>query len=105
MGRIYPDIPDTSDTPTPLNGCGASQEPSTDHRTLIITHGRRRLTTTEECTAMTIRLGLGLPQNRQYDLGTDVPHAARAAERIGYDSVWVYERAQSSGSSTGAIAS
>jgi probable F420-dependent oxidoreductase len=42
---------------------------------------------------MTIRLGLGLPQNRQYDLNKDVPDVARAAERIGYDSVWVYERA------------
>ncbi|WP_250403443.1 LLM class F420-dependent oxidoreductase [Streptomyces cellostaticus] len=42
---------------------------------------------------MTARLGLGLPQNRQYHLGRDVPDVARAAERIGYDSLWVYERA------------
>ncbi|MEU6406510.1 TIGR03619 family F420-dependent LLM class oxidoreductase [Streptomyces sp. NPDC046985] len=42
---------------------------------------------------MAIRLGLGLPQNRQYDLGRDVPSVARTAEDIGYDSVWVYERA------------
>ncbi|WP_129310342.1 LLM class F420-dependent oxidoreductase [Streptomyces sp. L2] len=42
---------------------------------------------------MATRLGLGLPQNRQYDLGTDVPDVARAAERTGYDSLWVYERA------------
>jgi probable F420-dependent oxidoreductase len=42
---------------------------------------------------MATRLGLGLPQNRQYDLGTDVPDVARTAERIGYDSLWVYERA------------
>ncbi|WP_439947690.1 LLM class F420-dependent oxidoreductase [Streptomyces sp. BBFR109] len=42
---------------------------------------------------MATRLGLGLPQNRQYDLGKDVPEVARAAERIGYDSLWVYERA------------
>ena len=42
---------------------------------------------------MTTRLGMGLPQNRQYDLGKDVPDVARAAEGIGYDSVWVYERA------------
>ncbi|MEU7056657.1 LLM class F420-dependent oxidoreductase [Streptomyces sp. NPDC046197] len=42
---------------------------------------------------MAIRLGLGLPQNRQYDLGRDVPEVARTAERIGYDSLWVYERA------------
>ncbi|GGJ00015.1 LLM class F420-dependent oxidoreductase [Streptomyces brasiliensis] len=42
---------------------------------------------------MTTRLGLGLPQTRQYELGKDVPDVARAAERIGYDSVWVFERA------------
>ncbi|MFD8818185.1 LLM class F420-dependent oxidoreductase [Streptomyces sp. NPDC059627] len=42
---------------------------------------------------MTTRLGIGLPQNRQYDLGKDVPDVARAAEEIGYDSLWVYERA------------
>ncbi|OIK00577.1 LLM class F420-dependent oxidoreductase [Streptomyces colonosanans] len=42
---------------------------------------------------MTTRLGLGLPQMRQYDLGKDVPDVARAAERIGYDSLWVFERA------------
>ncbi|MFG2817152.1 LLM class F420-dependent oxidoreductase [Streptomyces sp. NPDC048410] len=42
---------------------------------------------------MTTRLGLGLPQMRQYDLGRDVPDVARAAEEIGYDSLWVFERA------------
>ncbi|MER7778725.1 TIGR03619 family F420-dependent LLM class oxidoreductase [Streptomyces sp. NPDC096191] len=42
---------------------------------------------------MTIRLGLGLPQMRQYDIGKDVPDVARAAERTGYDSLWVFERA------------
>ncbi|MFE3072543.1 LLM class F420-dependent oxidoreductase [Streptomyces sp. NPDC059247] len=42
---------------------------------------------------MTTRLGIGLPQNRQYDIGKDVPDVARSAEDIGYDSVWVYERA------------
>ncbi|MEU6104269.1 LLM class F420-dependent oxidoreductase [Streptomyces flaveolus] len=42
---------------------------------------------------MTIRLGLGLPQMRQYDIGKDVPDVARAAERMGYESVWVFERA------------
>ncbi|MFD4788029.1 TIGR03619 family F420-dependent LLM class oxidoreductase [Streptomyces sp. NPDC058459] len=42
---------------------------------------------------MTTRLGLGLPQTRQYDLGRDVPDVARAAEEIGYDSLWVFERA------------
>ncbi|MFC9282136.1 LLM class F420-dependent oxidoreductase [Streptomyces collinus] len=42
---------------------------------------------------MATRLGLGLPQNRQYDLGKDVADVARTAERIGYDSLWVYERA------------
>ncbi|MFV0137141.1 LLM class F420-dependent oxidoreductase [Streptomyces sp. HMX87] len=42
---------------------------------------------------MATRLGLGLPQMRQYDLGKDVPDVARAAERTGYDSLWVFERA------------
>jgi probable F420-dependent oxidoreductase len=42
---------------------------------------------------MAIRLGLGLPQLRQYDLAKDVTDVARTAEQIGYDSVWVYERA------------
>lgn len=42
---------------------------------------------------MATRLGLGLPQNRQYDIGRDVPDVARAAETMGYDSLWVYERA------------
>ncbi|WP_217141069.1 LLM class F420-dependent oxidoreductase [Streptomyces sp. AC627_RSS907] len=42
---------------------------------------------------MTTRLGLGLPQMRQYDLGKDVPDVARAAEAMGYGSVWVFERA------------
>ncbi|MEU9119148.1 LLM class F420-dependent oxidoreductase [Streptomyces sp. NPDC048506] len=41
---------------------------------------------------MAIRLGLGLPQMRQYDIGRDVPDVARAAERTGYDSLWVFER-------------
>ncbi|MGW7408721.1 LLM class F420-dependent oxidoreductase [Streptomyces sp. NPDC054833] len=42
---------------------------------------------------MATRLGLSLPQNRQYALGKDVPDVARTAEGIGYDSLWVYERA------------
>jgi alkanesulfonate monooxygenase SsuD/methylene tetrahydromethanopterin reductase-like flavin-dependent oxidoreductase (luciferase family) len=42
---------------------------------------------------MAIRLGLSLPQARQYDIGRDVPDVARTAERIGYESLWVYERA------------
>jgi probable F420-dependent oxidoreductase len=42
---------------------------------------------------MATRLGLSLPQNRQYDLGRDVPDVARAAEEAGYESLWVYERA------------
>ncbi|MFK0156565.1 LLM class F420-dependent oxidoreductase [Streptomyces sp. NPDC090499] len=42
---------------------------------------------------MATRLGLGLPQTRQYDIGKDVPDVARAAEQIGYDSLWVFERA------------
>ncbi|MDJ1132412.1 LLM class F420-dependent oxidoreductase [Streptomyces iconiensis] len=41
---------------------------------------------------MALRLGLGLPQTGTYDLSTDVTAAARAAEELGYDSVWVLER-------------
>ncbi|MET7621341.1 LLM class F420-dependent oxidoreductase [Streptomyces sp. NPDC005408] len=41
---------------------------------------------------MAIRLGLGLPQMRQYDIGRDVPAVARAAEETGYESLWVFER-------------
>ncbi|MEV0601745.1 LLM class F420-dependent oxidoreductase [Streptomyces sp. NPDC050315] len=41
---------------------------------------------------MAVRLGLGLPQMRQYDLGRDVPDVARAAEQTGYESLWVFER-------------
>ncbi|MET9086610.1 LLM class F420-dependent oxidoreductase [Streptomyces sp. NPDC004237] len=42
---------------------------------------------------MTTRLGLSLPQMRQYSLATDVTDVARTAEQIGYDSLWVFERA------------
>ncbi|MEU6227834.1 LLM class F420-dependent oxidoreductase [Streptomyces sp. NPDC047042] len=42
---------------------------------------------------MAVRLGLGLPQASQYDIGRDVPDVAREAERIGYESLWVFERA------------
>jgi probable F420-dependent oxidoreductase len=42
---------------------------------------------------MATRLGLALPQMRQYDIGKDVPEVARAAEEIGYESLWVFERA------------
>ncbi|MGW0704789.1 TIGR03619 family F420-dependent LLM class oxidoreductase [Streptomyces sp. NPDC002643] len=42
---------------------------------------------------MALRLGLALPQMRQYDIGKDVPDVARTAESIGYDSLWVFERA------------
>ncbi|GAA2593746.1 TIGR03619 family F420-dependent LLM class oxidoreductase [Streptomyces axinellae] len=42
---------------------------------------------------MTLRLGLGLPQaGTIYDLNSDVTAAARAADELGYDSVWVLER-------------
>jgi probable F420-dependent oxidoreductase len=41
---------------------------------------------------MAIKLGLGLPQMRHYDIGRDVPTVARAAEGVGYDSLWVFER-------------
>lgn len=42
---------------------------------------------------MATPLGLGLPQTHWYDIGKDVPDVARTAERIGYESLWVYERA------------
>lgn len=42
---------------------------------------------------MAVRLGLGLPQSYQYEIGRDVPDVARAAEQIGYESLWVFERA------------
>ena len=41
---------------------------------------------------MGIRLGLGLPQYKRYDLARDVVSVARAADEIGYDGVWVFER-------------
>ncbi|MEU8509619.1 LLM class F420-dependent oxidoreductase [Streptomyces brevispora] len=41
---------------------------------------------------MPIPLGLGLPQMKQYDLGRDVADVARAAEAVGYESLWVFER-------------
>ncbi|WP_406328484.1 LLM class F420-dependent oxidoreductase [Streptomyces sp. NBC_00203] len=42
---------------------------------------------------MATRLGLSLPQTHQYDIGRDVPDVARAAEEIGFESLWVFERA------------
>ncbi|MFI1682474.1 LLM class F420-dependent oxidoreductase [Streptomyces sp. NPDC020607] len=41
---------------------------------------------------MATPLGLGLPQGSQYAIGRDVPAVARAAEDMGYESLWVYER-------------
>lgn len=41
---------------------------------------------------MTVSLGLGLPQMKQYDIGRDVATVARAAEEAGYASLWVFER-------------
>jgi probable F420-dependent oxidoreductase len=41
---------------------------------------------------MVMKLGLFLPQNRDFDLRADPMRAAQAAERIGYDSVWAFER-------------
>lgn len=41
---------------------------------------------------MTLRLGLGLPQKKNYDPGRDVTSVARAAEESGFDSLWVFER-------------
>ncbi|MEU0833584.1 LLM class F420-dependent oxidoreductase [Streptomyces sp. NPDC056231] len=41
---------------------------------------------------MPVSLGLGLPQMKQYDIGRDVATVARAAEDVGYESLWVFER-------------
>ena len=41
---------------------------------------------------MALKLGTLLPQNWKYSPGTDLISAAKAAEEIGYDSVWVFER-------------
>lgn len=41
---------------------------------------------------MSIRLGLHLPVQKTFTIGRDVPGVARAAEQIGYDSLWVAER-------------
>ncbi|GAB3911674.1 hypothetical protein GCM10029964_118150 [Kibdelosporangium lantanae] len=39
-----------------------------------------------------MRLGVSLPQNWKFDPATDLVRAAREAEELGYDSVWIYER-------------
>jgi len=41
---------------------------------------------------MTISLGLALPVQKSYRIGRDVPAVAKAAEEIGYDSLWAGER-------------
>jgi probable F420-dependent oxidoreductase len=41
---------------------------------------------------MSIRLGLVLPVQKTFSIGHDVPEVARAAEEIGYDSLWASER-------------
>lgn len=41
---------------------------------------------------MALKLGTFLPQNWSYDPHGSLVEAARAAEKIGYDSVWVFER-------------
>ncbi|WP_433604760.1 LLM class F420-dependent oxidoreductase [Dactylosporangium sp. CA-139114] len=41
---------------------------------------------------MALKVGIGLPQLKDFDPRTAVTRAARAAEEIGYDSVWVFER-------------
>ncbi|MFE2587189.1 TIGR03619 family F420-dependent LLM class oxidoreductase [Streptomyces sp. NPDC059378] len=42
---------------------------------------------------MAVQLGLGVPQMKWCDLSRDPARVARAAEQIGYDSLWVFERA------------
>ncbi|MCF3964798.1 TIGR03619 family F420-dependent LLM class oxidoreductase [Streptomyces fuscigenes] len=41
---------------------------------------------------MPIKLGLSLPQMKQFNLARDLVPVARAAEETGYDSLWVFER-------------
>lgn len=41
---------------------------------------------------MTLSLGLGLPQMKQYEPSHDVTAVARDAEECGFDSLWVFER-------------
>lgn len=41
---------------------------------------------------MPIKLGLSLPQTRQFDLARDLVPVAKAAEETGYESLWVFER-------------
>jgi probable F420-dependent oxidoreductase len=41
---------------------------------------------------MALKLGLALPQMRQYSIGRDIPLVAKAAEDTGYHSVYVFER-------------
>jgi probable F420-dependent oxidoreductase len=41
---------------------------------------------------VTLKLGTFLPQNWSYDPHGSLADAARAAEEVGYDSVWVFER-------------
>lgn len=41
---------------------------------------------------MTLGLGLGLPQMKQYEPSRDVTEVARAAEECGFGSLWVFER-------------
>jgi hypothetical protein len=39
-----------------------------------------------------VKLGVNLPQTTAYDLAHDVTVFAREAERIGFDSLWAYDR-------------
>lgn len=41
---------------------------------------------------MSIRLGLALPVQKTFSIGRDIPAVAKAAEQIGYDSLWAGER-------------
>jgi probable F420-dependent oxidoreductase len=41
---------------------------------------------------MPIRLGLALPVQKTFSIGRDIPAVAKAAEQIGYDSLWAGER-------------
>jgi probable F420-dependent oxidoreductase len=47
---------------------------------------------TRERKFMSIRLGFALPVQKTFAIGRDIPEVARAAEQIGYDSLWGGER-------------
>ena len=52
----------------------------------------RRACREDHSYGVAVKLGVNLPQTTAYDLAHDVTVFAREAERIGYDSLWAYDR-------------